>query len=170
MPISGAYIITSHYGQYAVEGLRNVKLDNKGIDIQGRPGAQARAIFNGKVAAVFKLNGLLQYPYPPWGIYFRLLQPLFRFGEAGRHSHHQAGHRAGILRRSRRWTHCTPLPVAPGKGETESRTLAEQINSFFPFPLAEHFVSVYRSFSVFLHLIFGFGGFGQNARPDGTAV
>ena len=61
MPISGAYIITSHYGQYAVEGLRNVKLDNKGIDIQGRPGAQARAIFNGKVAAVFKLNGLFNF-------------------------------------------------------------------------------------------------------------
>lgn len=58
MPITGAYIITSHYGQYAVEGLRNVKLDNKGIDIQGKPGAQARAIFDGKVAAVFKLNGL----------------------------------------------------------------------------------------------------------------
>lgn len=58
MPISGPYIITSHYGQYAVEGLRNVKLDNKGIDIQGKPGAQARAIFDGKVAAVFKLNGL----------------------------------------------------------------------------------------------------------------
>lgn len=58
MPITGAYIITSHYGEYSVEGLRNVKLDNKGIDIQGKPGAQARAIFNGKVAAVFKLNGL----------------------------------------------------------------------------------------------------------------
>lgn len=58
IPISGAYIITSHYGEYAVEGLRNVKLDNKGIDIQGKPGAQARAIFNGKVAAVFQLNGL----------------------------------------------------------------------------------------------------------------
>lgn len=58
MPITGAYIIVSHYGQYAVEGLRNVKLDNKGIDIQGRPGAQARAIFDGKVAAVFRLNGL----------------------------------------------------------------------------------------------------------------
>lgn len=58
MPVSGAYIITSHYGEYAVEGLRNVKLDNKGIDIQGKPGAQARAIFNGKVAAVFQLNGL----------------------------------------------------------------------------------------------------------------
>ena len=58
MPISGAYIITSHYGQYSVEGLRNVKLDNKGIDIQGKQGAQARAIFDGKVAAVFQLNGL----------------------------------------------------------------------------------------------------------------
>lgn len=58
MPISGPYIIASHYGQYAVEGLRNVKLDNKGIDIQGKPGAQARAIFDGKVAAVFQLNGL----------------------------------------------------------------------------------------------------------------
>ena len=52
------FILTSRYGQYSVEGLRNVKLDNKGIDIQGKPGAQARAIFNGKVAAVFQLNGL----------------------------------------------------------------------------------------------------------------
>ena len=58
MPITGPYIITSRYGQYSVEGLHNVKLDNKGIDIQGKPGAQARAIFNGKVAAVFQLNGL----------------------------------------------------------------------------------------------------------------
>ncbi len=58
MPVSGPYIIVSHYGEYNVAGLRNVKLDNKGIDIQGKPGAEARAIFNGKVAAVFKLNGL----------------------------------------------------------------------------------------------------------------
>ncbi|MCR5573787.1 MAG: peptidoglycan DD-metalloendopeptidase family protein [Bacteroidaceae bacterium] len=58
MPITTSYIILSHYGQYNVAGLRNVTLDNKGIDIQGKPGAQARAIFNGKVAAVFQLNGL----------------------------------------------------------------------------------------------------------------
>ena len=58
MPISGPYVIVSHYGQYAVPGLRNVKLDNKGMDIQGKAGAQARAIFNGKVAAVFQLNSL----------------------------------------------------------------------------------------------------------------
>ena len=58
VPITGPYLITSHFGQYTVEGLRNVKLDNKGIDIQGQPGAQARAILGGKVAAVFQLNGL----------------------------------------------------------------------------------------------------------------
>jgi len=58
IPITGPYIITSHYGQYTVAGLRHVKLDNKGIDIQGKPGAKAKAIFTGKVAAVFKLNGL----------------------------------------------------------------------------------------------------------------
>ena len=58
MPITTSYIIVSHYGQYNVAGLRNVTLDNKGIDIQGKPGAQARAVFSGKVAAVFQLNGL----------------------------------------------------------------------------------------------------------------
>lgn len=59
MPISGAYIVVSHYGQYSVPGLKNVKLDNKGIDIQGKPGAQARAIFDGEVSAVFKFNGTI---------------------------------------------------------------------------------------------------------------
>lgn len=58
VPVTGPYIITSHYGEYTVPGLWGVKLDNKGIDIQAKPGAQARAVFNGKVAAVFQLNGL----------------------------------------------------------------------------------------------------------------
>lgn len=58
VPVTGPYIITSHYGEYTVPGLKGVKLDNKGIDIQAKPGAQARAVFNGKVAAVFQLNGL----------------------------------------------------------------------------------------------------------------
>lgn len=44
IPVTGPYVIVSHYGQYAVDGLRNVKLDNKGIDIKGKPGAKARAI------------------------------------------------------------------------------------------------------------------------------
>ena len=58
IPITGPYIITSRYGQYSVEGLRNVKLDNKGIDIKGKPGAQARAVFDGEVSAIFQYNGL----------------------------------------------------------------------------------------------------------------
>lgn len=58
VPITGPYVIVSRYGQYAVDGLRNVKLDNKGIDIKGKQGAQARAIFNGEVSAVFQYNGL----------------------------------------------------------------------------------------------------------------
>lgn len=59
VPITGPYLITSHYGEYSVEGLKNVKLDNKGINLQGHPGAQARAIFDGEVAVVFQVNGLV---------------------------------------------------------------------------------------------------------------
>ena len=55
-PITGPYLIVSHYGRYSV--MKGVQLDNKGIDLQGRPGARAQAVFDGKVAAVFQLNGL----------------------------------------------------------------------------------------------------------------
>ena len=57
MPITGPYAIVSRFGQYAVEGLKNVKLDNKGIDIKGQKGAKARAIFDGEVSAVFQFAG-----------------------------------------------------------------------------------------------------------------
>ena len=57
MPITGGYVITSHYGVNNVEGLRGVQVDNKGINITGKPGAQARAIFDGEVSAVFSLGG-----------------------------------------------------------------------------------------------------------------
>ncbi|KAA6310042.1 Murein hydrolase activator EnvC, partial [termite gut metagenome] len=58
MPITGTSIIVSPYGQYNVQGLKSVKLDNKGVDIQGQPGANARAVFDGKIVAMFQLNGL----------------------------------------------------------------------------------------------------------------
>ena len=58
MPITGPYVIVGRYGQYAVDGLKNVRLDNKGIDIKGQAGAKARAIFDGEVSAIFKYNGL----------------------------------------------------------------------------------------------------------------
>ncbi|KAA6341917.1 Murein hydrolase activator EnvC [termite gut metagenome] len=58
IPLTGTSIIVSRYGEYDVKGLKGVTLDNKGIDIQGQPGAYARAVFDGKVAAIFTLNGL----------------------------------------------------------------------------------------------------------------
>ena len=58
MPITGSYRIVSHFGQYNVEGLKNVRLDNKGINILGSPGAKARSIFDGEVSAVFSMGGV----------------------------------------------------------------------------------------------------------------
>lgn len=58
VPITGAYVVVGHYGQYQVGGLRNVRLDNKGVDIKGKPGAYARAVFDGEVSAIFQYNGL----------------------------------------------------------------------------------------------------------------
>lgn len=58
IPVTGPYVIVGHYGQYQVEGLRNVRLDNKGIDIKAKRGAMARTIFDGEVTAVFQYNGL----------------------------------------------------------------------------------------------------------------
>ena len=59
MPITGAYRIVSHFGQYNVEGLHNVTLDNKGINIKGESGAQARSIFDGEVSGVFSFGGTM---------------------------------------------------------------------------------------------------------------
>ena len=59
IPVTGGYRIVSHFGQYHVEGLHNVTLDNKGINIQGSPGAQARSIFDGEVSAVFSFGGTM---------------------------------------------------------------------------------------------------------------
>ena len=59
MPITGAYRVVSHFGQYNVEGLHNVTLDNKGINIKGENGAQARSIFDGEVSGVFSFGGTM---------------------------------------------------------------------------------------------------------------
>lgn len=59
MPITGNYKIVSHYGQYNVEGLKDVKLDNKGINILGQPGSMARSIYDGEVSAVYGWQGTM---------------------------------------------------------------------------------------------------------------
>ena len=57
MPITGSYAVTSRYGQYNVEGLSGVTLDNKGINLTGKRGAQARCVYNGEVSTVANIGG-----------------------------------------------------------------------------------------------------------------
>ena len=54
VPITGPYLVTSHYGINYVEGLKNVKYNNGGIDIRGQQNCQARAIFDGTVSFIFE--------------------------------------------------------------------------------------------------------------------
>ena len=57
VPITGQYRISGRFGRYNVPGLRNVTLDNKGVNYVGKPGARARCIFDGEVTAVFQFSG-----------------------------------------------------------------------------------------------------------------
>ena len=57
MPLSGH--ISSHFGQYNVAGLENVRLSNSGINIKGGAGAGVRCVFNGEVSAVFSFSGTM---------------------------------------------------------------------------------------------------------------
>ncbi len=59
MPITGSYIISAHYGNYTMTGMKGVQFNNKGINITGQPGAKARCVFPGEVSAVFSLGGLV---------------------------------------------------------------------------------------------------------------
>lgn len=57
MPVSGRCRIVSHFGQYTVDGLKDITLDNKGINILASPGAVARSIYDGEVSAVIQWSG-----------------------------------------------------------------------------------------------------------------
>ena len=54
VPITGPYLVTSHYGVNYVEGMKNVKYNNQGIDIRGQQNSLARAIFDGTVSFIFE--------------------------------------------------------------------------------------------------------------------
>lgn len=57
VPITGQYMLGNRFGIYNVPGMKNVQLDNKGTNYIGRPGARARAIFDGVVTSVFQFSG-----------------------------------------------------------------------------------------------------------------
>ena len=57
VPLTGPYLVTSHYGVNYVEGLKNVKYNNHGVDVRGQMNCSARAIFDGTVSAIFQHPG-----------------------------------------------------------------------------------------------------------------
>jgi len=50
-------VIVSHYGKQRHPVLKNIEIDNKGIDIATAKGAMARAIFDGEVRKILSLPG-----------------------------------------------------------------------------------------------------------------
>lgn len=56
-PISGNYHVVARFGLYSPKGLKHVQVNNGGIDLQGAPGAEARAVFKGKVTKIFVVDG-----------------------------------------------------------------------------------------------------------------
>lgn len=56
-PITGSFSIVSEFGEQQHEALRYVRVNNSGIDLQGSPNAQAKAVFDGVVTRVFTLEG-----------------------------------------------------------------------------------------------------------------
>ena len=56
VPVVGPYLIVSHYGINQVEGMKDVKVNNQGVDIRSKDGATVRSIFSGEVAAVFEYD------------------------------------------------------------------------------------------------------------------
>lgn len=56
-PVSGKYRIVRGFGRQKHPELEHVETDNSGIDVEALSGAYARAIFAGKVSAIFKQPG-----------------------------------------------------------------------------------------------------------------
>ena len=54
VPVTGPYLLTSRYGINYVEGLKNVKFNNHGVDVRGQEGCSARAVFDGTVSFIFE--------------------------------------------------------------------------------------------------------------------
>ena len=55
MPMSGR--IVTHFGQYNVAGMHNIRLNSDGINIKGAPGSPVRSVFMGEVSGVFHAGG-----------------------------------------------------------------------------------------------------------------
>lgn len=57
-PLNEPGTIIVHFGQQKFQELKHVQTNSKGIDIQTRPGASARAVFKGTVSKIFMVPGM----------------------------------------------------------------------------------------------------------------
>ncbi len=71
-PVAGRYRIARGFGLQNHPELKNVKTNNSGIDIEVSPGTDARAIFEGKVSAIFRLPGFANIVMVRHGDYISL--------------------------------------------------------------------------------------------------
>lgn len=56
-PVAGRYTITSNFGTYDHPDFAKVKMNNLGIDIEVPRGTSTRAVFDGVVSSIFRLDG-----------------------------------------------------------------------------------------------------------------
>lgn len=56
-PVTGNFKVVRHFGVQRHPELKYVMTENGGIDIETSPGAVARAVFTGKVSAIFRQDG-----------------------------------------------------------------------------------------------------------------
>ncbi|MCQ2064368.1 MAG: peptidoglycan DD-metalloendopeptidase family protein [Bacteroidaceae bacterium] len=54
MPLTGNYLVVGEYGVQNVAGMKDVRQNNLGLDIQGESGAEACAVFDGEVSRIFQ--------------------------------------------------------------------------------------------------------------------
>lgn len=56
-PVNRKYTIVAQFGEQQHQELKNIRMNNSGIDLQVTPGTEAQAVFNGEVTRVFVVPG-----------------------------------------------------------------------------------------------------------------
>lgn len=56
-PIKGTYMVVGRFGQQQMDGMRFVTINNDGIDLQTKQGAEAISVYDGVVSQVFIVPG-----------------------------------------------------------------------------------------------------------------
>lgn len=84
-PVGGAFKVTSRFGRHALPDLPDVVYDNPGIDAEVVAGANAQAVFGGKVSGVYVVTGFSTVVIVNHGNYYtvygNIVSPSVKTGE-----------------------------------------------------------------------------------------